>query len=305
MSGQPTNIHRAKAFWNSRPPAIRGCLWMFLSTFAFTAMIGFVREASTTFNTFEIAFWRAFFGLVFMAPWLIRVRIGRLRTSHAKIHLARNVVHFIGIVTWFYVVGRINLSVGIALQFTVPLFTIAMAAVILKERVDAARWCATALGFAGVLVIVRPDTGAVDALAAITLISAAFYAASNIATKAIGRADSSELLVFYMHLMHLPMALVGALFLGMSVPGWTDVPTLAGVAVSATLAHYLLAQALKEADASAIMPVDFLRLPWVAALAYVLYGEIPESGAWVGGAIIFGAAYYILRRESRAGRPNP
>ncbi len=278
---------------------------MFLSTFAFTAMVGFVREASAGFNYFEIAFWRALFGLAIMIPWLVRVRLGRLRTRYAGLHLTRNIVHFFGIVTWFYVVARINLSVGVALQFTVPLFTIAMAALILKERVDAARWTATAIGFAGVLVITRPDTGAFDALAAITLVSAAFYACSNIATKAIGHADSSEVVVFYMHLMHLPMALAGALVLGMRIPGWADLPAFAGVAVSATLAHYLLAQALRTADAGVIMPIDFLRLPWVAALAFVLFAEVPPTGAWIGGAIIFAAAYFILRRESRAGRARP
>ena len=305
MSEGQANSGSAAARRRALSPAIRGCVWMFLSTFAFTAMVGFVREVSASFNIFEIAFWRASFGLAIMIPWLVRVRLGRLRTTRAGMHLTRNVVHFIGIVTWFYVVARINLSVGIALQFTVPLFTIAMAALLLKERVDAARWTATAIGFAGVLVITRPDTGAFDALAAITLVSAAFYACSNIATKAIGHADSSEVVVFYMHLMHLPMALIGALVLGMSMPGWADLPALAGVAVSATLAHYLLAQALRTADASAIMPVDFLRLPWVAALAFVLYGETPTAGAWIGGAVIFGAAYYILRREARAGRARP
>ncbi len=275
---------------------------MFLSTFAFAAMVVFVREASTAFNAFEILFWRAALGLVIMMPWLARVRLRRLKTTRARLHVTRNVIHFIGIVTWFHVVARINLSTGIALQFTVPLFTIAMAALLLEERVDAARWTATAIGFAGVLIIVRPDTGAFDALAVLTLVSAAFYAGSNIATKAIGRGDSSEVVVFYMHLMHLPMALIGALSVGMTVPGWDDVPVLAGVALSATLAHYLLAQALREADASVIMPIDFLRLPWVATLAFVLYGEVPLAGAWIGGGVIFAAAYYILRRESRAAR---
>ncbi len=273
---------------------------MFLSTFAFAGMIGFVRAAAATFNAFEIAFWRAAFGLVLMIPWIARVGLRRLGTTRGHIHLIRNVVHFIGIVLWFYVVSRINLSVGVALQFTVPLFTIAMAAIILKERVDAARWAVTAVGFGGVLIIVRPDTGAIDMLATITLVSAAFYAVANIATTAIGRGDSSELVVFYMHLMHLPMALIGALVLGMTLPGWADLPALIGVAVCATLAHYLLAQALREADASVVMPIDFLRLPWVAALGLVLYGEEPEAGAWIGGAVIFAATYTILRRETRA-----
>ncbi len=299
MSGSDAKPRRAAARWRALSPALRGGVWMFLSTFAFAAMVVFVRDASATFNAFEVTFWRALFGLAIMVPWLARVRLRRLATKRAHVHLTRNVVHFIGIVTWFHAVARINLSVGMALQFTVPLFTIAMAALMLKERVGAARWTATAIGFAGVLVIVRPDAGAIDSLAVITLVSAAFYAGSNIATKMIGRGDSSELVVFYMHLMHLPMALIAALVLGMTMPGWADLPVLFGVALSATLAHYLLAQALREADASVVMPIDFLRLPWVAALAFVLYGETPLAGAWIGGAVIFGATYYILRREAR------
>ena len=291
--------------WRSYSPEIQGMVWMFLSTFAFTSMVGFVREASATFNTFEITFWRALFGLLFMVPWLVRVRLSGLKTKCVGMHLTRNVLHFIGIVTWVYVVAWINLSVGIALQFTVPLFTIAMAALILKERVDRARWTATIIGFAGVLVIIRPDAGAIDALAVITLVSAAFYAASNIATMAIGQDDSSELVVFYMHLMHMPMALIGAFAMGMSVPNWTDLPTLAGVGISATFAHYLLAQALRVTDASVVMPIDFLKLPWIALLAYTFYGEVPAAGAWDGRTIIYGATYYILRREARAGRARP
>ncbi len=305
MSRSAAKPRPAVSRWRALPPAIRGGVWMFLSTFAFTAMVGFVRDASASFNAFEITFWRALFGLAIMIPWLAHVRLGRLKTARAGVHATRNILHFIGIVTWFYVVARINLSVGIALQFTVPLFTIAMAALILKERVDATRWTATAIGFAGILVIVRPDAGTIDVLSVITLVSAAFYAGSNIATKAIGRDDSSESVVFYMHLMHLPMALIGGLALGMTMPGWGDLPTLLGVAVSATLAHYLLTQALREADASVIMPIDFLRLPWVAALAFILYGETPAAGAWIGGAVIFAAAYFILRRESRAAGMRP
>jgi drug/metabolite transporter (DMT)-like permease len=80
---------------------------------------------------------------------------------------------------------------------------------------------------------------------------------------------------------------------------------LVGVAICATLAHYLLAQALREADASVVMPIDFLRLPWVAALAFALYGEMPVAGAWIGGGVIFATAYYILRRESRAAGARP
>ena len=78
--------------WRGYSPEIQGMVWMFLSTFAFTSMVGFVREASATFNTFEITFWRALFGLLFMVPWLVRVRLSGLKTKCAGMHLTRNVL---------------------------------------------------------------------------------------------------------------------------------------------------------------------------------------------------------------------
>jgi drug/metabolite transporter (DMT)-like permease len=299
-AGDRSPIARFRAL----PPVLRGGLWMVLGTFAFAAMIILVRKTSQTFSAFEIAFWRAAFGLVFMAPWLARVGLAGFRTQRAGSHAIRNVFHLIGIVTWYYAVSRINLSEGIALQFTVPLFTIGLAVLLLGERVDARRWIATLVGFAGVLVILRPGFAVIDVVALVTLLSAAFYAVSNVYTKFIVRTDSPDVVVFYMNLMQLPLALALAVAAGWTTPGWADLPWLAAVAASATLAHYLLTLAFREADASVMIPIDFLKLPWVAALAFIFFDEVPAVWGWLGGLIVFGSTYYIVRREARIVRSS-
>jgi drug/metabolite transporter (DMT)-like permease len=271
---------------------------MMLGTFSFAVMIILVRKTSQTFGAFEITLWRALFGLAFMAPWLIRVRLSRLRTARIGMHVWRNTLHVIGIVLWYYAIARINLTEGMALQFTVPLFTIAMAMVILKEPVDAARWTATIVGFAGVLIILRPGVTTISPVAVIVVVSAAFYAASNVCTKILAGSDSANVIVFYMNLIHIPLALVGVLATGWTTPGWSDLGWLAAIAATATLAHFCLAHAMHEADASQVMPVDFVKLPWVTLLAFLAFGEIPSFWGWVGGLVIFASVTFIVRRET-------
>lgn len=280
---------------------LRGFIWITLSTFAFMSMVMIVRHISDRYNTGELAFWRALIGLALLAPIFIRSGSALFRTEQFRFHLLRNVMHFVGVAGWFYAISRMNLSTGMALQFTVPLFTILLAIVFLREKVDPARWVATIIGFAGVLVILRPGVEPVTLAAIAALVSALGYGAANIATKVLVRNCSSDTIVFYMNVMHLPMALCAAWAMGgISVPATPDIPWLIGLAASATLAHWLLAKALGEADASLIIVVDFTKLPWVTLGAFVFFGEAPVVWAWVGGMVIFASTVYIVRRAAHA-----
>lgn len=282
---------------------LRGFIWITLSTFAFMSMVMIVRHISDRYNTGELAFWRALIGLALLAPIFIRSGSDLFRTEQFRFHLLRNVMHFVGVAGWFYAISRMNLSTGMALQFTVPLFTILLAIVFLREKVDPARWVATIIGFAGVLVILRPGVEPVTLAAIAALVSALGYGAANIATKVLVRNCTSDTIVFYMNVMHLPMALCAAWAMGgISVPALPDIPWLIGLAASATLAHWLLAKALSQADASLIIVVDFTKLPWVTLGAFVFFGEAPVVWAWVGGMVIFASTVYIVRRAARATR---
>lgn len=289
----------------ARVPAdavLRGLLWMFLSSLAFASMIMCVRVSSAKFTTFEMTFWRSLFGVLILLPFMARGGFVRLRTRQLGYHTLRSVIQFTGVVLWFYAIGHINLSQGQSLQFTVPLFTVGLAAIFLGERVDIFRWIATLSGFAGVLIILRPGFNEVSVVAILTVVSAACYGGANVVTKVLQREDSSETIVFYMCLMHTPVALIIALALGFTIPALADWPALVGIAIAATLAHYFLAQGLGAAPAGVVMPFDFLKLPVVTALAYVLFAEIPDLWAWIGAVVICGATYFVMRRETRLGR---
>jgi drug/metabolite transporter (DMT)-like permease len=280
----------------------RGFVWILLSAFVFMSMVLLVRSLSDRFNAGELAFWRAFMGLLILSPVFLRSGAALFRTRHFGGHLLRNLMHFVGVAGWFYAIGEINLSVGMSLQFTIPLFTILFAILLLGERVDTARWIATAIGFAGILLILRPGVAPVSLAAFAALVSAVGYAGANISTKVLMRQSTGDTIVFYMNLIHLPLALILAQFMGgISVPALSDLPWLIALGGAATLAHWLLARALGEADASLIIVVDFTKLPLVALGAYICFSEAPVVWAWVGGAVIFASTYFIVRRETRAG----
>ncbi len=281
----------------------RGFAWILMAAVVFMSMVLLVRALSDRFNAGELAFWRALLGLLILSPVFLRSGTALFRTRRLGGHVIRNLLHFVGVAGWFYAIGQINLSVGMSLQFTIPLFTILFAILLLGERVDAARWIATAIGFAGVLLILRPGIEPVSIAAIAALVSAVGYAGANIATKVLMRESTGDTIVFYMNLIHLPLALILAQFMGgISMPGLTDLPWLIALAGAATLAHWLLARALGEADASLIIVVDFTKLPLVALGAYIAFAEAPVVWAWVGGAVIFASTYFIVRRETRGGK---
>ena len=280
---------------------LHAVLWMLAGDVSFAVMIMFVRALTDSLSALELAFWRAMIGSLLMLPFMLRRGIRGLRTTRMGTHALRSVVQYLGIALWFSAIAHINLSQGTALQFTVPLFTIAMAAVFLKERVDPFRWAITVAGFGGVLVVLRPWSAEIPPVAIVAIVSAAGYAAANVVTKDLQRTESSETIVFYMNVMHVPLALVPALFVWTG-PSLADWPAVLGMSVAASLAHYCLAQGLGKAPASVVMPVDFMKLPLVAGFAWVVFGEPSSVWAWLGGTIIFGATWLLTRRETRRAR---
>lgn len=294
-----------RTWFGMLPGNTRGFIWAMLATLAFMSLVLLVRHLSGRFNAGELAFWRALLGLLLLSPMFLRSGPALFRTRQIGTHIWRNLLHFVGVAGWFFAIGRINLSVGMSLQFTVPLFTILLAILFLHERVTPTRWVATALGFAGVLIILRPGYEPIPLAAVACIVSAVGYAGANIATKILMRTSvgTSDTIVFYMNLMHLPLALATAWAMGgITVPTLADMPWLLALGASATLAHWLLARALGEADASLIIVIDFTKLPWVTLGAFIFFGEAPVIWAWAGAAVIFCSTYFIVRREARAAR---
>ena len=277
---------------------VRGALWMCGAATAFALMINLVRHLTASFDPLEVVFFRNLFGLVAMLPWLTRHGVGVLRTQRIGLHVLRAALGMLAMFLWFTTLSLMPLAEATALSFTAPMFTSILAVLILGEVMRMRRWAATAIGFAGAVVILRPGTGTLDPAAFLALASAAVWASANVLVKVMSRTESAGAVVTYLTLFLTPFSLIPALFVWQTPTieqlGWF---ALLGVAGSA--GHFCLIRSLAAADATVVVPFDYLRLPIVALIAYVAFGQVPDVWIWLGGGLIAASGIYIAHREAQ------
>jgi drug/metabolite transporter (DMT)-like permease len=282
---------------------VAGGGWMLLACMGFAIMTGLVRHvADSGMHPWEVAFFRNFFSLVVMAPWILQAGVAGLRTARLPLYTLRAFVGMVSMLCWFWSVALLPITEATALGFTAPFFTTILAAVVLHEVVRLRRWTAVIVGFIGTLVILRPGVSDLPAFgAAVALGAAATQAASTIMIKTLSRTESPNAIVAYMTIYLTPMSLAPALFVW-SDPTWSQLGWLALVGFVGTFAHLCFTRALRAADASAVMPIDFARLVFVAIIGMVVFHQIPSVWTWVGAAVIFASGLYVIRREHIAAR---
>jgi drug/metabolite transporter (DMT)-like permease len=285
----------------------KGALYMTAAAFLFAVMNTLVRWVSAEIPPLEIAFFRNFFAFISMLPWMITKGFAGLRTSRLGLHMVRAVFGVLAMSFWFTAISIVPLANAIALNFTMPFFIVAGAAVFLGEKVGLRRWSAIGVGFVGMLVILRPGITEVSPVMALPIAAAVFMAVSALLLKHMSSTESAGTSVLYMNLLMMPLSLVPAMFVWIW-PQWDVLLQLAVLGFLAMLAHLALARSYAEADISAIMPFDYARLPFIALFAFVMFGEVAEIWTWIGAAIIAASALYIAMRESflaRKGRATP
>ena len=282
-------------------PIIRAASWMSGALLSFIGMAIAARELSAAVGTFEILFFRSLIGLAVIAVLLQRTGWRQARSSRTGIHLLRNTAHFAGQFGWFYAISLIPLAQVFAIEFTVPIWTALLAALLLGERMTATRLAAIAIGIAGIVLILRPGVAIVQPAAIAALLSALAYGLSHTLTKKLVGSDRPLTILFYMTAIQLPFGLIGA------VPHWVWPapamwPWLIVVGLTALSAHYCITRALALADATVVVPMDFLRLPLIALIGFMLYGERIEWYLFAGAALIIGANLLNIRAEQRRTR---
>jgi drug/metabolite transporter (DMT)-like permease len=293
MAGQPEPLVRTSA--------LRGIAWMVLSTLFFACMHGAVRHVSAAVHPFEIAFFRNLFGLLVIAPWLMRLGLAPLRTTRIATHGVRAALNVMAMLMFFMALSLAPLTDVTALAFTAPIFASLLAMVLMGELVGWRRWSAIGFGFAGVLVVLRPGLGEIGGGEVLALVAAAVWGGVLVIIKDLGRTDTSVTITAYMSLLMTPLALVPALFVW-QWPDWQSLAWLVAIGILGNLGQLTTAQALREGDTSVVMPFDFGKLVWITVIAYLAFAEVPSPFAWLGGGMILASAVYIAVRERRVER---
>ncbi|KIN61792.1 RNA polymerase sigma-54 factor [Sulfitobacter noctilucae] len=301
MRAPALRLQGLTAAWGKQTPALHGILLMCLSTVAFSIMHGLVRYVSEGLPPFQIAFFRNIFGLAFLMPLLMRSRFTVLRTRRIGLHALRGIVNIVAMLMFFTALSMSPLAKVTALSFTAPIFMAVLAVLVLGERFRLYRWMAIALGFLGMLIILRPGLVALDTGALLVLGSAALWAVAMVIIKVLSRTESSLTIVAYMGIFLGVFSIFPALWVwepfGLQTLGWLVLIGLFG-----TIAQMALSQSLKETDPTALMPFDFLKLIWTALIGAWFFAEIPDIYTWVGAAVIFSSGLFIALRERRSAR---
>lgn len=276
---------------------LAAALWMTGSIASFTAMAIAGREVSDQHDTFEIMAVRSAIGLILvLGVGAMTGQLGRISRARLGGHVVRNLVHFTGQNLWFLALGLLPLAQVIALEFTSPLWVVLLAPLILGERLTLPRLVASGIGFVGILIVARPDMGNIGVGVLAAAGAALFFALTTLLTKLLTRGEALITILFWLTLMQLILGIATALFDGqVRMPTAQTLPWLVLIGVAGVLAHLCLTMALSLAPASFVAPVDFVRLPLIAGVGALFYGEALSLPVFLGGAIIVGAIWLNLR----------
>jgi len=254
---------------------------------------------------FEVAFFRNLFGLFVLAPWFMRYGLAPLRTRRLGWHAVRGGLNAVSMLAFFTGLSLTPLAKVTALSFTTPLFVTIGAILILGEVVRVRRWIAVIVGFIGMLVVLRPGIVTLEVGVLLILVSSLLWSFAILVIKELSRTESSITITLYMGLFLTPLTLIPALTVWHS-PSLRQLGWMLLIGILGNTAQIAMAQALKNADSSALLPLDFVRLIWASAIGYLVFLEIPDGWTWAGGTIIFASASFIAWREAklRAGKPH-
>jgi len=282
---------------------LRAAGWMagWLTLMVVIAVAG--REAARELSVFQIMLLRSTLGMAMLWP-LVRSAGGlsAVRTGQLPQHALRNAVHYAAQYGWFVALTLIPLAQVVSIEFTMPIWSAALAVLFLGERMSGRKWFAVLLGLVGVAVIVRPGAGELDAGQLIALASALGFAVSVVLVKSLTRTDAAVAISFWMLVIQSVIGLVPALMVwqwpSAQVWGWVVV-----VAFCGTYSHYCFARAMQHADATVVVPMDFLRVPLTALVGWLAYAERVDLFTALGvGLILAGNVLNLVRWPSRAWR---
>jgi drug/metabolite transporter (DMT)-like permease len=285
-----------------------------ISALLFAAMSALVRQLGDVAPVGQMMFFRSAFAILpVVVIYALRGELSSaVRTSRPLGQLGRGLLSVGGMFTNFSALTRLPLADATAISFASPLITVALAAVILKERVRIYRWSAVLVGFAGVIVMLIPHfdvghyavAGAATAAATVgslfAMTSAFCNAGTVIQTRRLTQSETTSSIVFYFSLV---CAIAGALTLPFAwySPTGPELTKLIALGVLGGVAHIFLTESYRHATASVVAPFDYSAMLWALLLGYWVFGELPSALVYVGATIVAGAGLFVIWRERQLG----
>jgi drug/metabolite transporter (DMT)-like permease len=274
-------------------------IWMLGTLLSFSLMAVAARELSGEIHTFQMMLFRSVIGLLVIGAIVLKGRQFQLiKSQRLKLHSLRNGFHFLGQYAWFIGIALLPLADVFALEFTAPLWTILIAAWFLNEQLSKQKVVALLLAMVGVILIVKPSNELFNPVSLIVLFAAFSYAVAYVSTKALTSSEHILTILFLMNAMQLPLALPFSIYYWV-MPDLLQLVWLVVIAVTALSAHYCLTSAMKVADASTVVMLDFLRLPLIILVGILLYQEPLRIELLMGAGLMLLANLLPLVKQAK------
>ncbi|WP_245830640.1 DMT family transporter [Planktotalea arctica] len=282
-------------------PELRAAIWMIGSIVSFSFMAVAGRWLAAEYDTFEIMLYRSLMGVVVVFAFGAAFgTLGQITRATAPVQLVRNLFHFAGQNLWFFAITVIPLAQVFALEFTSPIWVLILSPIFLGERLTRPRVIAAVLGFIGILIVTRPGATPMNIGIVAAALSAICFAATGMLTKRLTRTESLTCILAYLTVTQLVFGIICAGYDGdIALPTAQSAPLLAMVGLAGLIAHLCLTKALSIAPATVVMPIDFTRLPMIAVIGMLVFGEMLDPWVFVGAALIFAGNYYNIWSETR------
>lgn len=288
------------------PSNLKAALWVSGWLILMVSMAVAGREAAWRIDAFQVMLLRAIIGFVMLQPLVFMAGgWGAMKTPVPLQHAVRNAVHYTAQYSWLLAVTLIPIAQVVAIEFTMPIWTAILAVLFLGETMNRWKVIAIVLGLVGVWLIVRPGGGGENSFGQVLSLFAAFgFAISVFMTKTLSRTESATRILFWMLIIQGIIGLVPALWVWRPVPAdaW---PWLVLVAFCGTFSHFCMAQAVRFADTTVVVPMDFLRVPLTALAGWLFYNEIIDAYTMIGAALILGGNLLNLRKAASPPKSAP
>jgi len=270
-----------------------------MSIVLFSIMLIFIRKASENLHILEVVFFRNLLAFFVMLPILKSTGLVAIKMNNTKLFFVRGFFGAIGMLAGFTCLTLIPLAQATAISFAQPIFITIGATIFLGEIIKVRRIVAIVIGFIGMLIIVQPGVNSFSFGIMLAIIAALAHSLNALIVKKLTLTDTPQAIIMWMVIILIPITLIPALV----VWEWPSFETwlyLWGIAIVGSLAHFLWTKSYSMADITSLQPIEFIKLPIIALLGWIIFSEIPGTWTWVGGLIIFISTIYISHREAKA-----
>lgn len=287
--------------WNFNCVYLQGVFWFILSLVVSVSNDVIAKKAGVELPAIQIVFLRFFFGVLTLLPLMIYLTArgkNQFSTTRPLLHIIRGALLFVGITLWCYGLNIVPLAMATTLNFTIPMFTLVLAILFLKEEASVVRWVATIAGFFGVFVLMDPTGESFEVSSLILLVSAFLFASLDILNKKFVIKETMSSMLFYSALVTMLLSAPFAIYSWHPVM-LADLGELLILGIGGNLILYLLLKAFSLVDASALTPFRYLELVFSTVVGYYYFGEVLDSYFWIGATIIVLSSFLVVYLESK------